>query len=75
MKMKRTSIFSRSEKPPDSSQLGNEQIEPGCTPALPNDNDEATNVVDDSPPDGGYGWVVQTLACYVLLFLPANHGC
>lgn len=52
-------MFSRSEKRPETAQIGNEHIEPGAPPALPSDNDEAARV-DDTPPDGGYGWVVGT---------------
>lgn len=56
------SMFKKSEKNASSTsynsgpQLAAEQLEPGAEPALP--NDEANLNVDDSPPDGGYGWVV-----------------
>jgi len=38
------------------TQIANEQIEPGAIPAVP--NGLQTIEVDDTPPDGGYGWVV-----------------
>lgn len=59
------SLFKRSEKDDDGDanngqQVADEQVDAGSTPALPNSNDSeaATVNVDDTPPDGGYGWVV-----------------
>lgn len=80
MKTRIKSIFTRSDK--GSANVTNgpteiEHIEPGATPASPNESEAA---VDDTPPDGGYGWVSWNTTCphfgedRWLTFLPQPAG-